>query len=84
MKCNAFRYDFTMKELLYFLFLKKTCPNCGNKMTKNKDYEIVNGSTFNTKSVPLYVQGRSKVKHYHYLFSCSKCGSQYALKELIK
>lgn len=25
---KAFRYDFTMKELSYFLFSKKICPNC--------------------------------------------------------
>ena len=84
MKGNAFRYDFTIKELLYFLFSKKICPNCGNKMTKSKSYEIVDGKIFNTNAVPLYIQGSSKVEHCHYLFNCSKCNSRYTLKELTK
>lgn len=81
---KSFRYEFTLKELFYFLFSKKKCPNCGNKMIKNKGYEIVDGTIFNTNSVPLYIQGRQEVKYYHYLFNCSKCGSQYKLKELVK
>ena len=81
---QSFRYDFTMKELYYFLFAKKICPKCGNKMDKNKGYEIVDGSIFNSNSTPLYIQGRKEVKYYHYLFNCAKCGSQYTLKELAK
>ena len=45
---KSFRYEFTMKELYYFLFAKKNCPKCGNKMEKNKGYEMVDGSIFNT------------------------------------
>ena len=82
-KLDSFRYEFTMKELFYFLFRKKSCPKCGNKMEKNKGYEMVDGSIFNTNSVPLYIQGR-EVKYYHYLFNCPKCGAQYTLKELAK
>lgn len=84
MKTKAFRYDFTMRELGYFLFKKKNCPKCNNKMNKSKVYEIVDVSIFNTVSTPLYIQGRKEVKHYHYLFNCSNCGSQYTLKELTK
>ena len=79
---KSFRYDFTMKELKYYLFSKKNCPKCNNKMTKSKGYELVDGSIFNTASTPLYIQGRNEVKYYHYLFNCSNCGSQYTLKEL--
>lgn len=79
---KSFRYDFTMKELGYFIFSKKNCPKCGNKMKKNKGYETVDGKIFNTQSVPLSIQGRSEVKYYHYLFNCPKCGAQYKLKEL--
>ena len=42
-KYQAFRYDFTMKELIYFLFGKKTCPKCNGKLNKSKSYEIVDG-----------------------------------------
>lgn len=79
---KSFRYDFTMKELSYFLFSKKICPNCKNKMIKNKGYELVDGSVFNTTSTPLYIQGRKEVKYYHYLFNCPNCKAQYTLKEL--
>lgn len=82
-KLESFRYEFTMKELFYFLFRKKNCPKCGNKMKKSKGYEMVDGSIFNTNSVPLYIQGR-EVKYYHYLFNCQKCGAQHTLKELAK
>lgn len=79
---KSFRYDFTMKELKYFLFNKKNCPKCNHKMIKSKGYELVDGSIFNTTSIPLYIKGRKEVKHYHYLFNCSNCGTQYTLKEL--
>lgn len=81
---KSFRYDFTMKELKYFLFNKKVCPKCNHKLSKSKGYELVDGSIFNTTSTPLYVQGRKEVKYYHYLFNCANCGSQYTLKELVQ
>lgn len=54
MSARAFRYDFTMKELKYYLFNKKNCPKCNHKMIRNKGYELVDGSIFNTTSIPLY------------------------------
>lgn len=41
MKHDAFRYDFTYKELIYFLFKKKRCPKCNCQLTKSKVYETV-------------------------------------------
>lgn len=81
METKAFRYDFAMKELVYFLFKKKNCPMCNNKMEKSKDYEIVNGSTFNSKGSAFFIPN-SKVKHYYYVYKCPNCGKQYTLKEL--
>lgn len=78
---KAFRYDFTMKELKFYLFNKKNCPKCDYKMIKSKDYEIVNGSTFNSRGSAFFIPN-SKVKHYYYLYNCSNCGTQYTLKEL--
>lgn len=78
---KSFRYEFTGKELYYFLFANKKCPKCGNKMKKEKGFELLDGSIFSTNSVPLYIQGR-EVKYYHYLFNCSKCGTQFTLKNL--
>ena len=31
---KSFRYEFTMEELKYYLFNKKKCPKCQNKMIK--------------------------------------------------
>lgn len=81
---KSFRYEFNMRELKYYLFSKKLCPKCKNKMIKSKGYELVDGSIFSTASTPLYIQGRKEVKYYHYLFNCSKCGSQFTLEELAK
>lgn len=52
-------------------------------MKKEKCCEVVDGSVFNTNSVPLYIQGR-QVKHYFYRFTCEKCGSEFTLSELSK
>jgi len=78
---KAFRYDFTMKELGCFLFKKKNCPKCNHKMNKSKNYEIVNGSTFNSRGSAFFIPN-SKVKHYYYVYKCSNCAKQYTLKEL--
>lgn len=83
MSMQSFRYDFTAKELTYFLFKKKTCPKCGEKMEKEKCGETIDGSVFNTNSVPLYIQGR-QVKHYFYRFTCQQCGANFTLTELSK
>lgn len=80
---ESFRYDFTMKELSYFLFKKKKCPKCGGKMKKEKCCETVEESVFNTNTVPLYIQGH-QVKHYFYRFSCTDCGAEFTLSELSK
>lgn len=82
MSVSAFRYVFTMKELKYLLFSKKTCPNCNSIMNKSKGYEMVDGSIFDSASVPLYIKGRD-VKYYHYLFVCPNCKSQYKLKDIV-
>lgn len=52
-------------------------------MIKIKDYETVNGSTFNSRGSAFFIPN-SKVKHYYYLYNCSNCGTQYTLKELVK
>lgn len=78
---RSFRYDFTATEMAYLLFARKTCPLCGGRMSKEKCCETVDGSVFNTNSVPLYISGR-KVRHYFYRFTCRKCDSEYTLTEL--
>ena len=76
--------QFTMKELVYFLFKKKVCPKCGGQTEKKKCCEIVDGSIFNTNDVPLYIQGSSNVKNYFYVYTCKECGGEYSLSELAK
>lgn len=60
MGAKAFRYEFTLNELRYFLFAKKNCPKCGSKMRKSKGYEIVDGKIFNTQSLCIRKK-RSKI-----------------------
>lgn len=83
MKHDAFRYDFTGKELAYFLFKKKECPKCNGKLIKSKGYETVEGSIFNTKTAAFFVP-TAKVKHYLYIFTCKNCGTEFTLSELSK
>ena len=83
MEHDAFRYDFTGKELIYFLFKKKVCPKCGGKMIKRKGDETAEGSTFNKKTDPFFVPN-AKVKHYLYIFTCQECGNEFTLNELSK
>ena len=83
MSAQSFRYEFTTKELIYFLFKKKVCPKCGEKMKKEKCGETVDGSVFNTNSIPLYIRGRD-VKLYYYAFICPECGAEYKLSELVQ
>lgn len=80
---NSFVYQFTVKELSYLLFKKKSCPKCGGKMTKQKCSEIVNGKQFDTASAPLYNK-RPEVKHYYYTFTCEDCGAEFTLTDLVK
>lgn len=83
MGAKGFRYEFSGNELSYFLFKKKICPKCGGKMMQNKCAETVDGSRYNTVSVPLYIRGR-EIKRYFYSYSCEKCGSEFELSELAK
>lgn len=83
MSIQSFRYEFTAKELFYFLFKKKICPKCNGNLKKEKCCEIVDGSIFNTDSVPLYIKGR-QVKHYFYCYTCEECGAKFTLSELSK
>ena len=81
MQHDAFRYDFTGKELIYFLFKKKMCPKCGGKMIKSKGYETVEGRVFNRKADAFFIPN-AKVKHYLYFFTCQQCNSEFTLSEL--
>lgn len=81
MGAKAFSYDFTVKEMMYLLFKKKKCPQCGGDMQKVKHSEIVDGSTFKSNSAPLYIVGR-KVKKYYYCYVCQGCNANYTLSEL--
>lgn len=81
MKHDAFRYDFTFRELIFFLFKKKECPKCKKRMTQHKAFESVPGHVFNTRSAAPFRQD-ANVKHYYYEYHCTNCGARYNLKEL--
>lgn len=83
MKHDGFRYDFTGKELKYFLFGKKVCPKCHGKLEQNKGFETVEGAVFNSKSEAFFIPN-SQIKHYLYIYCCEKCGAEFKLSELAK
>lgn len=80
---DGIKYDFTPKELMYFLFAKKVCPRCGGGLIKKKWFEIAAGETLNEASDPVFAPN-SKVKHYRYSYECLECGNIYTLRELCK
>ena len=78
---DEFRYDFTTNELIYFLFKKKVCPQCGKKLVRVKDFEMKSGSDFVSKR-GYFLPHNAEVKHYLYRYICQQCGRSYELKEL--
>ena len=83
MSNQAFRYDFTGKELFYFLFKKKKCPKCGGRLVAHKDFEMADGSQF-VSNRGYYLPKNAKVKHYSYFYDCQRCAAQFMLRELAK
>lgn len=83
MEHDAFRYEFTGRELTYFLFKKKVCPRCGDKLSKVKDFKTVEGYTLNNKQEAFFIPN-AKVKLYRYFFSCRNCKMLYPISELAK
>lgn len=80
---DGFRYEFTLKELRYFLFGKKSCPGCGGEMLRSKGFETVSGRDVNSKSNPCFVPS-ARVKQYQYFYTCTQCARRYTLRELAK
>lgn len=80
-KHDAFRYDFTPREFLFFLFGKKTCPACGGPMGRVKLREHVKGREFNTRSSAPFHAG-ADILHYRYEYRCGRCGRTYSLEQL--
>lgn len=78
---QAFRYDFTTKELRYFLFGSKKCPRCGGKLEKHKEFETKRGSDFVSRR-GYFLPKNAEVKHYIYLYGCQQCGARFPLQEL--
>ena len=83
MKTKGFAYQFTGKELMFVLFGRKLCPECGEKLTRQKQENIVDGKSISSVSTPLYIQGR-KVKKYNYIYCCKNCKNEYNLSQLAK
>lgn len=84
MSHQAFRYEFSARELMYLLFRKKSCPECGGRMEKVKGYETKLGSDFHSSGRGMFFADNDRVKHYQYAYHCHQCGSQFTLQELAK
>ena len=80
-KTQGFQYEFTTKDLLWFLFGKKISPKCGGKLIKRKDVVIAKGSDLNSKSDPFFAS-QINVKCYGYSYRCKQCEAQYTLSDI--
>lgn len=73
---------FDKNELKYYLFKKKNCPICGNKMTKYTDKTYV-GKVRDYNSI-----GNSSMQPDEYriniYYRCDNCGKLFSLQELAK
>lgn len=56
MEHQGFQYDFSPKELKYFLFGKKCCLYCRGELLKEKEYETLNSRELNSGSDPIFIQ----------------------------
>lgn len=81
-KHTAFYYDFSPREMWYFLFGKKVCPRCGGKLIRHKSYETIHGH-MPYKDHADRISPR-KVKHYVYTYCCTACGTSFSLADLAK
>lgn len=83
MKHDDLQYEFTIKELTYYLFKKKICPQCSGKMIKGKYYETVDGHALNNAHEAFFA-ANARVKRYHHIFTCPNCKAVYPISELAK
>ena len=81
MKHEGFRYEFTMKELRYFLFGDKKCPECRSLLNRQKRFHSVKGSVYDSKTEVSFSRAAT-VKQYEYAYKCEGCGREYTLTEL--
>ena len=83
MENKGFRYSFTLPELAFFLFGKKDCPKCGQKLVKKKNFET-RTDLFHEDSVDPIFKPDSEVKQYSFDYHCENCGFQTTLSDLAK
>lgn len=83
MQNKGVSYSFTLPELGFFLFGKKKCPKCGDKLVRKKDFEI-RTDLFHEDSVDPIFHPDSEVKVYSYTYHCEKCNFQSTLSDLAK
>lgn len=81
MEHQAIRYKLTPREMSYFLFAKKVCPQCGTVMTRQKGYVTVKGAELKEES-DMFFRHDANVKDYKFFFVCKQCNIQYSLTEL--
>jgi transcription initiation factor IIE alpha subunit len=74
MATKATSMRLTMKEMVYLLFKKKSCPHCGGMLVKEKCSKIINGTEHFTKARNETYLKREEVKMEFYKFTCDACG----------
>ena len=67
-----------------FLFKKPKCPDCGEKMLRQKEYFSTRGAIPDTFTQEMASVNTKKVKYYYYTYTCPKCGKKNTLSELAK
>jgi predicted RNA-binding Zn-ribbon protein involved in translation (DUF1610 family) len=77
----SYNVELNGKEISYFLFAKKKCPVCGQKMRREK-HIISLGEGFDSVELGKFYEGEcNEVKLY---YKCPSCNKVYPITELIK
>jgi len=81
MRAKGFQYAFTAKELAYFLFSRRSCPDCGGRMDRRRAFSTeTSNDLFDIDGL---FASSAEVKAYYYVYACPSCHRRYTLSELV-
>ena len=75
----SYGIELSGKELVYFLFKKKKCPVCNERLKREKKVENLGESFDSVELGKFYYGERHEVTIF---YKCAKCDKLYSIREL--
>ena len=75
----SYEIEFSTKELVYFLFRRKKCPICKQKLERTKKTTPEENEVSSLELGKKYVGPSNKVELY---YSCGECNKLFTLTDL--